>query len=361
MGVRRKTLGLVVLVLALAGCAKIADTDFPVSQEAQQELNLENVEIVRLEPSNIAAYATPRQVQRSRGQLPTSTRSWKYRVGVGDVLSITVWDHPELSPAAGGQASAAEAGIPVRADGTIFYPYVRDVQVAGRDVADIQRELTTRLAEFIPDPQVAVKVAAFNSQKVVISGEVAKPGTLKVTNIPLTLVEAVTQSGGLTADANGREVRITRAGYTNYVDLESFLRHGKRQGNPVLRGGDVVYIPDLGNNVAYVLGQVMEPGTVDLGQDGLSLTDALALKGGLDESEANARGIFVFRALGEGRYRVFQLDASTPVSLALGTRFSLYPQDVVYVVADPIAKWNAAIASLLPSITVLDTVQNLRN
>ncbi len=356
-----RVLSIVLLAPFLAACAQIAEMDFPITREKQADLNLENVEIIRLTPENITSYAAARRVRSSRQGLHFAARSWKYRVGVGDVLSITVWDHPELTVPGADAATQTSAGIPVRADGSIFYPYIGEVFVTSRDVADIQQEISSRLAEFIPDPQVAVQVTAFNSQKVVISGEVERPGTLPVTNIPLTLVEAVTASGGLSPNANGQEVRITRGERTYYLNLEDFLRNGRAQNNPLLQGGDVVFIPDLGNNVAYVLGQVKDPGTADLGQDGLSLTDAISAKGGLDNRRANARGIFVFRAIGEGKFRVFQLDATTPLSLALATRFMLHPQDVVYVVTDPVAKWNDAISNLLPSITALNATLALAN
>lgn len=351
------TLSFASLIFYLSACAQVSDIDFPVSQDAQAELasELENVEIILLTPENITAYTIPRQIRSSRQGLSFATRSWKYRVGVGDVLNITVWEHPELSLPTNGLGAS---GIPVRADGSIFYPYIGNVHVTSRGVADIQQEIKSRLAEFIPDPQVAVQVAAFNSQKVVVSGQVARPGTLPVTNIPLTLVEAVTASGGLGPDANGQEVRITRGGRTFYLNLEAFLRNGKNNNNPLLKGGDVVYIPDLGNNVAYVLGQVKDPGTTDLGQDRLSLTDALSARGGLENSRANAKGIFVFRSVvnreGDRIIRVFQLDATTPISLALATNFPLHPQDVVYVVTDPIAKWNDTLTGLLPSVTALN-------
>ncbi len=355
-----RVLRLVLPAVFLGACATVSGVDFPVTREKQAELALENVEIIPLTPENIASYTASRQVRSSRQGLSFSARSWKYRVGVGDVLNITVWDHPELSLPAGGKGSGT-SGIPVRADGSIFFPYIGEVYVTSRDVADIQKEISSRLAEYIPDPQVSVQVAGFNSQKVVVSGQVAKPGTLPVTNIPLTLVEAVTASGGLLENANGQEVRITRDGHTYYLNLQAFLRNGKHNNNPLLKGGDVVYVPDLGNNVAYVMGQVKNPGTADLGQEGLSLTDAISAKGGLDNERANARGIFVFRAVGGGKFRVFQLSADTPIALALATRFMLHPQDVVYVVTDPVAKWNDAIANLLPSITALNATLALAN
>lgn len=273
-------------------------------------------------------------------------------------MSITVWDHPELTLPAGEQRSQVESGSPVNAAGEIFYPYIGNVRVAGRDTAAIQQELSGRLSKYVPDPQIEVKVAAFNSQKVIITGEVARPGSVGVSNIPLNLVEALTASGGVLSGADSRQVRIRRDGQTHYIDLDAFLRSGNGVNNPILHGGDIVNVPARSNNVAYILGKILEPGSVDLGSDGLNLTDALTQRGGLDEEIANAQGIFVFRAAANNRgFDVFQLDATTPLAFVIATKFALHPQDVVYVVADPVARWNAIVAGLLPSISAIRGVQ----
>ena len=355
----------VCISLFLAACSQVSDMNFPVTQKAQEELELENVEIIRLTPRNIASYSSPGQARSYSRGLGFSPRSWKYRVGVGDVLNITIWDHLELNSLNSGQGSPLAIDMPVRADGSIFYPNIGDIIVTGRDVSDIQQDIKGRLAKYIPDPQVSVQITAFNSQQVVVSGEVAQPKTLPITNIPLTLVGAVTAAGGLGPNANGKEVRITRGGRTYYLNLEAYLRSGKSNSNPLLKGGDVVYISDLGKNVAYILGQIKKPGTVDLGQKGLSLTDALSAQGGLETQRANAKGIFVFRTIvnsdGNDIVRVFQLDARTPISLALATSFSLRPQDVVYIVTDPAAKWNDTIVNLIPTVRVLRDTSLISN
>ncbi len=345
-----------VAILGLSACVPVSSTDFPVSAEAQANAPMDNVSIIRLTPQNIGAYRAPEQMSRGGARLPSSPGNWQYQVGVGDVLSITVWDHPELTLPAGPQRSQLESGSWVNADGRIFYPYIGQLAVAGESIVNIQQDLTEMLAEFIPDPQVEVKVAAFNSQKVVITGAITQPGSLPVTNLPLSLIEAVNAVGGLRDGADARQVTVRRGGQNYYVDLQAFLENGRSVNNPLLRGGDIVNVPNMENNVAYVLGQISSPGPVDLGARGINLTDAISRQGGLVEGRANAKGIFVFRDQGSG-IAVFQLDAATPLAFVLATEFTLHPQDVVYIVSDPAAKWNSIIERLLPSISAIRAVQ----
>jgi len=234
------------------------------------------------------------------------------------------------------------------------------VRVAGRLVGDVQRELTTRLAEFFPDPQIEVKIAAFNAQKAVVTGAVAAPQSLAISNIPLTLLEAINAAGGLKDDADSQRITIRRAGRIHRVDLKDFLEKGNADNNPLLRGGDVVNVPVAKARRAYILGQITRPGIVELGFDGLNLTEALTMQGGLDETKADAKGIFVFRGSAQGT-DVFQLDATTPLAFVLATRFYLRSEDVVYIVADPASRWNDIIGQLIPTIGAVRQAQLIGN
>jgi polysaccharide export outer membrane protein len=349
----------IALIMALSGlllgACDVTKTDFPVRTEAvraEVEEMSTNVVIVKLTADNIEAFNTPRNLSGNRGSLASG--GWIYRVGVGDVLDVVVWDHPELSQPVSAGRSVEQAGQRVQADGTFFYPYVGQVQARGKTPEAIRDDLKTRLTAVIPDPQVEVRVAAYNSQTVAVTGEVKEPSRQPLTDVPLTLLDAIDAAGGLTDTADSRAVTIRRGGRSHTVDMQAFLERGVGANNPLLQNGDVVSVGKQELQEAYLLGQIVKPSTIDLTKENITLTQALTRVGGLREEQADARGIFVFRDTPMG-ITVYQLDASNPTAYLIGTKFVVLPQDVIYVTSAPVYRWNRLISSLLPTMTVVRT------
>lgn len=340
----------------LAACAD-GYVEFPTTPEGQRAVN-DEVEVVVLDKENIGDFTSPARGYRATGL--SAGRHWIYRVGPGDVLSVIVFDHPELTLPAGPQRSAVETGFQVATDGTINYPFIGSVQASGRQVEEIRGDIAQRLASFIPDPQVDVRVAAYNSQAIVMADEVKQPNRQRLTAVPLTLIEAINAAGGFTSDADPRNVSVQRGGQTHQVDVQGFLSGGLAQNNPVLRNGDVVNVPRRRAEEAFLLGEIARPDVVDLSREPITLTQAITRRGGLEAPRANARGVLVFREAGE-KMRVFQLDTSSPTGLLLGTRFVLEPGDVVYVLRSPLQRWNDTISRLLPTVRAVGTTERALN
>ena len=277
---------------------------------------------------------------------------YEYRVGPGDILSIIVYDHPELTIPAGEQRSAADSGNLVNPDGTIFYPYTGRIKVDGQTVDEIRNNVTLLLSEFIKDPQIEVRVAQFNSKFVFVTGAVNKPGRVPLTNIPLTLIDSIQKASGFTPDANQHGIQITRQGLTAQVSSYQLLKSGDLSQNIVLRPGDLVHVPDDSTQRVYVMGEVTKPGQVGMGSTRLTLTDVLTEVGGIKETSADAAGVFVIRpATTDGRVAdVYQFDLRNSIAYVFSNQFRVLPNDIVYVSTTELGRLNRVIDQVSPAL-----------
>lgn len=350
----RRWLGAVILTSLLGGCAFA-----PGSHLDHDTASAPIDDLVDIEPITFGLVRA--QQEAATGDRPDRVdtpphENYDYRIGRGDVLSIIVYDHPELTIPAGGERSAAETGNNVHSDGTIFYPYIGRVAVAGKTVAEVRDLLARRLSEYIADPQVEVRVAAFNSQKVLVTGEVRQPGRQPITNVPLTVLDAVSQAGGLNEQANWHEVRLTRGDEELRLSLYAMLNHGELSRNLLLQDGDILHVPDATDQRVYVMGEVGSAGALPMGRSRLTLADALAESGSFNEASADASGIFVIRRAPQGSDKlatVYQLDARNAAAMMLGAEFELQPMDIVYVTTTNLGRWNRVINQLLPTVTAI--------
>lgn len=290
--------------------------------------------------------------RRERDPLAAAADKYEYRVAPFDVLSVIVWGHPELTIPAGEMRSETATGNMVTADGKIFYPYVGEISVAGKTLPEIRQILTKALSAKIEKPQLDVRVAAFRSKKVVVTGEVQSPGTRPITDVPMRVLDAVAQSNGATPDSDLQSVVLTRGGKWHLLDLQAAMEEGDLSQNWLLQDGDVVHVPDRSLKKVFVLGEVREPATRYMNKNRMTLADALSDSGWLDPVASNASGIYVIR----GEYqkpRVFRLDAESPDALLLASAFPLKPLDVVFVSTHRLTQWNRVLGQLLPTINAI--------
>src|SRR5262249_42873018 len=141
-----------------------------------------------------------KQAKLTFGRPEPDTGLYKYVLGPQDVLRITVWDHPELTNPSG---TANElSGRIINADGTFFYPYMGNVQAGGRTVQEVRDTLEKGLGGILRKPQIDVSVLTYRSQRVYVAGEVKNPGSVPITDVPVSIADAIAQTGGLTPEAD---------------------------------------------------------------------------------------------------------------------------------------------------------------
>ena len=157
-------------------------------------------------------------------------------IGPGDVFEVHVYNEPDLSGV-----------FQVASDGTIDYPFLGALTVAGKTPPQVAHEIQDKLADgYLKRPQVYVLVKESNSKKITIFGQVRQPGTFPYAS-NMSIVEAITRAGGFTSLAKKNSVRVTRRLAPNDLKIIIVAVEDIGQGkapNFLLRPGDMVLVPE---------------------------------------------------------------------------------------------------------------------
>lgn len=340
-----------------------SSVQLPVKQGAEEvpgnvKVKAITAELIIEQDKALKARSASDNAGQSSARQATDATMVDYKLGPGDILTITVWDHPELTIPAGTFRSAEQAGTLVAEDGTIFYPYVGILSVVGKTTREVRAILAQRLARVIEKVQIDVRVISYRSKRVYLVGEVNKPGQQAVTDIPMTILEAVNLAGGFSKDADHSQVLLTRANTTWRVDLQSLYEDGAISQNIKLEPGDIVNVPDRSLNKVFVLGEVQKPGSYFMNKKRITLAEVLSDAGYVNEMTSNPKYIFVMRGQSDSP-ELYHLDAKSPDALLLADRFPLRPRDIVFVDAAEVARWNRVISNVLPTATMLNTISGI--
>ncbi|QDY49582.1 polysaccharide biosynthesis/export family protein [Stenotrophomonas maltophilia] len=312
------------------------------------------LDIVTITPKLIAQ----ENAARAQKSLPAALFDYQpgpYKVGAGDILYVTVWDHPELTVPAGPQQQGSLAGRLVQSDGTLFYPYIGKVVATGKTPMELREEISNRLSKYVESPQVDVSVLTYGSQRVWVTGAAQRSSPIALSTSPLTLADAISQAGldNLQADLSG--IQLSREGTTYTINLETLARaFGGRQ--LLLKDGDSIFVPYLDRKEIFVVGEVNQPGAYSFRTGDVSLNQALGRARGILQQTANGNAVYVIRGsadLQQEPSMVYQLEARSPTAFAAGSQFHLEPGDVVFVGAAGVSRWNRFVNQLLPFTNIL--------
>jgi polysaccharide export outer membrane protein len=169
-----------------------------------------------------------------------ASETGEYLIGPGDTLDVFVWRQPDLS-----------VKVPVRPDGRISTPLVKDLVAVGKTPSQLSKEIEGILGEYIRSPEVNVIVQGFVGTfgaQVRVLGQAAQPRSLPYRD-RMTLMDAIIEVGGLTKFAAGNRGRIVRTvdgkSQEIRVHIADLIKKGKLAENVLLRPGDVIIIPEV--------------------------------------------------------------------------------------------------------------------
>lgn len=164
----------------------------------------------------------------------------EYRIGVDDMVQVTVWKNPELS-----------VTVPVRPDGRISMPLAGEIVAGGQTPQAVAAAISEKLSSYIRDPQVAVILTELRSHeflsRVRVSGAVRDPASMPYRQ-GMTVLDLVLEAGGLNDFAAGNGAKLYRQSNDGMVaipiDLANILNHGKVETNYAIEPGDILTVPE---------------------------------------------------------------------------------------------------------------------
>jgi polysaccharide export outer membrane protein len=203
------------------------------------------------------------------GVAPSAEEITDFRLGPDDKIQVAVSGHPDLTQQ-----------VVVKRNGRITAPLVGEVEAAGLTVQSLGARLEELLGrDYLVDPRVDVEVVEFNSQWVLVTGEVGRPGRIALRG-GTNLKEVIAEAGGLTEQAGNRIV-VSRDDASATAPLTVDRRKFEAgEANPRLAHGTIVNVPEAA--FCYVQGEVRNPGKVKI-EAGMTVLRAIAVAGGLTE------------------------------------------------------------------------------
>lgn len=352
-----------VAVLLASGCS----TGLPGQQLTRSSAQRPDPTIGDVELREISADLVARMhAERPAPEIPDALLEFlpePYRIGAGDTLYITVWDHPELTSPAGTQQQQLANGRLVRPDGTLFYPYIGPITAAGLTIEELRLAISLRLANYIKVPQVDIAVIDYGSQRVTVQGAFEDTAPIQVTARPLTLRRALGDAGIDTDDADLSGLVITRDGRRYRMDLDELNRNPGVVPDIYLKAGDHLFLPYNDRKEVYVVGEVFRPQAINFKTTDLTLSQALGRSGGLDPKTSRGDAVYVIRGMEGMRQpsQVFHLDARKATAFVLAGQFRLQPGDVVFVGPARVTRWARFIDQLLPFSSIINNSANTRD
>jgi len=358
--------------LLVASCSSLPTAGPTASDVKHQEIKDNEVrfDLVDIDDNVVTALlAAPHESFQAR--FKKYGRPPQPKIGVGDAVVVTIWEAAGgglfgTSPTDHVSAGSRSVTIPeqfVGQDGGISVPFAGRVPTAGRRPMEVQTEIERRLAEKAIEPQVIVTVTRSITNSVTVAGEVVQGARVPLSLKGDRILDLIAAAGGAKAPVYETFVRLSRDGITATIPMEALVASPAE--NIYAYPGDVLTLVRLPQSFT-VFGATGQNTQVNFTAERMTLVEALAKAGGLQDMRSDPAGVFLFRfepppivktlgrpQLGTGPEGssplVYRLDLSDAKSYFLAQRFPIHDRDIIYVA-------NADLNELQKFFSLLNTL-----
>lgn len=354
------------LAAGTTGCAitsGLQTFDLPSEGVYQTELGTP-VNVLKLTQESLPALQSAQvNIQQDYAHLFNSPHK-NYKLSAGDILSIYLWAYPDITPPTttiNNEQSIQANGYQIDQNGYIQFPMIGRYKAAGKSLTQINQELRSQLSRYLKTPDVIARVLSYQGQRFSVQGNVMKGGQFYLSDQPVSVYTALGLAGGVNPqlgdNASMTLVRQGRSYKLNSIELE---KSGYSLHNLLIQPNDTLYINARENQKIYVMGESGKNQSLSMRDQGMSLSDVLGESLGLNPMSASRSKIYVVRSNpNDSSTEVYHLDLTSIGDFGLANQFKMRSNDIVYVDASGLARWQRVINQMVPFSSVIYQLDSL--
>ena len=350
------------------GCAitsGLQTFDLPSEGVYQTDLGTQ-VNVIRLTQESLFA-VQPAEINLRQDYAHLFNTSHKnYKLSAGDVLSIYLWAYPDITPPTttiNNEQSVQANGYQIDQNGYIQFPMIGRYKAAGKSLTQVNQELRSQLSRYLKTPDVIARVLSYQGQRFSVQGNVTKGGQFYLSDQPVSVYTALGMAGGVNSQqGDNASITLVRQGRTYQLNTIELEKAGLSLHNLLIQPNDTLYINSRENQKIYVMGESGKNQSLPMRDQGMSLSDVLGESLGLNPLSASRSKIYVVRSNAvDTSTEVYQLDLTSIADFGLANKFKMRSNDIVYVDASGLARWQRVVNQVIPFSSIVNTANNLGN
>ena len=345
----------------MTGCAVTSGLqtyDLPNEGVYQTDLGTQ-VNVIQLTQESLFA-VQPAEINLRQDYAHLFNTSHKnYKLSSGDVLSISLWAYPEIS----GNNTESNSGYQIDQNGYIQFPMIGRYKAARKSLTQVNQELRSQLSRYLKTPDVIARVLSYQGQRFSVQGNVTKGGQFALSDQPVSVYTALGMAGGVNSQqGDNASITLVREGRTYKLNTIELEKAGLSLHNLLIQPNDTLYVNSRENQKIYVMGESGKNQSLPMRDQGMSLSDVLGESLGLNPLSASRSKIYVVRSQPNATHtEVYQMDLSSIADFGLANQFKMRSNDIVYVDASGLARWQRVINQIIPFSGLVNTANNLGN
>ena len=348
---------------AVTGCAVTSGLqtyDLP-TQGAYQTDQGAQLTVVQLTQDNLPSHLLNNIQSANSTYHLFNNKQHIYRLTAGDVLSIQLWAYPEITPPIQDISNIKAAGYPIDPNGNVYLPLLGQVKVAGKTLAEINQYLRSQFSRYLKHPDVVVRVLSYEGRRYFVNGQVMRSGQYTLNDQPISIYTALGQAGGVnTETGDNTNIQLIRQGQTYHLNAVELEKQGLSLHNLLIQPNDTIFVNAKQNQKLYVMGESNKSQALTLRDQGMTLSDVLGESEGVNPYSASAARIFVMRTdLNTKTSTIYHLNLSSLGNLALANQFQMQKNDIVYIDATGLTRWQRIMNQIVPFSSALYTFDQL--